>query len=852
MAEAIVFNNIAEAIVSTIASEILKKIAPLIGGELSLLLGLENDLKGLQGTMTSIRAVLLDAEKKQTQDHQLRDWLGKLRDVLFDAEDVLEDFQLQASKRQRGSSALKVCQCFSSCNLVRIGHNIKDIRERLDKIADDRLKFHLVESQVDVVRQVIPKDRETNSFFQASDIVGREKDKENIISFLTQPTHDNVSVIPIVGIGGLGKTTLSKMVYNDERVKRQFELKMWVCVSDDFSVSRLMKEIIYSAKHEDCAKLKGDEIPRRLQKILAGKKFLLVLDDVWNEQRQKWVELKDVLLNGVEGSKIIVSTRSKRVAEIMGTISPHLIQGLSLEDSLSLFKKCAFEDGEGKDFPNLIKITENIVRKCKGVPLAVRSLGSLLFANTDEEEWLRIKGSDIWQLKQEKEDILPVLKLSYDYLPSHLKRCFAYLSLFPKNFLYDSDDVTTYWIAHGLLSISNNETEELEDVAMRCMKDLWSRCFIEDFEDTDHLYYTFKMHDLMHDLAILVAKSECSEIKSNSQIVDGSVRHFSFIDLHSEDQKPLEVLVNRSKTLRSVIVMEKCEHIGVSIINTYLSKFKHLHLLSLKGIDFKVLPSSISTLIHLRYLDLRYNRSLKKLPESICQLQKLKTFLFRRCSGLEKLPKKIQKMISLRHVEITTKEQNLRENGIQCLSSLRYLFFHECENLVTLPEGMERLKGLRTLYIGGCPLNSLPYGIKDLKRLQKLYIASCRKLNLKMEFRGEDEDELRLGVRTFVIDDLPSLVDLPQLILQGSANTLQCLRIERCPKLVYLPEWLQNLTSLQTLEIINCPSLWRLPEGMQRLTALRQLKIKDCPDLSESCRLDESKIAHVRKVHLDE
>ncbi|XP_031248156.1 putative disease resistance protein RGA4 [Pistacia vera] len=189
---------------------------------------------------------------------------------------------------------------------------------------------------------------------------------------------------------------------------------MWVCVSDDFDITRLMKEIIKSAKHEeDCSKLKADEIPKRLQEILIGKKFLLVLDDVWNEKPMKWRELKNLLVSSVNGSKIIVSTRSKTVAEIMGTVSPHFIQGLSLEDSLSLFKNCAFKDGEGKDFPNLVKIAEDIVGKCQGVPLALRTLGSLLFANTDEDEWLRTKRSDIWQLKQENEDILPVLKLSY-------------------------------------------------------------------------------------------------------------------------------------------------------------------------------------------------------------------------------------------------------------------------------------------------------------------------------------------------------------------------------------------------------------------------------------------------------
>ncbi|XP_044466544.1 putative disease resistance protein RGA4 [Mangifera indica] len=586
-------------------------------GEVSLSWNLESDLRRLQRTITTIKAVLLDAETKQTQDHQLRDWLGKLRDVFYDAEDVLEEFEFHASRRQRKSSISKVRQYFPSSNSVKIGHKIKDIRERLDEMADDRLKFHLVESHVDV-RHVIPKERETNSFFQASDIIGRKEDKEDIISFLKQPTHVNVSVIPIVGIGGLGKTTLSKMVYNDKKVNRLFKLKMWVCVSDDFDVNRLMKEIIYFATHEDCAKLKANEIPKCLQKILGGRKILLVLDDVWNEEPMKWMDLKSLLLNGVNGSKIIVSTRSKRVSDIMGTIPPHFMQGLSFEDSLSLFKMCAFKDGEGKDFPKLCKIAEEIVGKCKGVPLALRTLGSLLFANTDEEEWLRIKRSDIWQLKQEKEDILPVLKLSYDYLSSRLKRCFAYLSLFPKDYIYASDSVTRHWMAYGLLSTSSNELGELEDVAEGYLKDLWSRCFIKDFEEIDHLYYKFKIHDLMHDLAISVAKSECAVIKSRSQRVHGSVRHFAYIVFDSEHQKPQEILVNRSKTVRSIIVQEK----------------------------------------------------------------------------LNELPQKIQNMISLRHMEITTQERHLRENGIECLSSLQYLLLHECHHLVTLSEGMKRLTGL--------------------------------------------------------------------------------------------------------------------------------------------------------------
>ncbi|KAJ0049394.1 hypothetical protein Pint_16627 [Pistacia integerrima] len=177
-------------------------------------------------------------------------------------------------KSQWGSSTLKVCQCFSSSNPIKIGHKIKEIRERLDENADDRhnFPFLLIESHVDV-RHVIPKERETNSFFQASDVIGREKDQENIITFLIQPGDINVSIIHIVGIGGLGKTTLSKMVYNDESVYKHFELMMWVCVSDGFDVTRLNEEIIYSVIGKDCDKLKANEIPKRLQEILVGKKI---------------------------------------------------------------------------------------------------------------------------------------------------------------------------------------------------------------------------------------------------------------------------------------------------------------------------------------------------------------------------------------------------------------------------------------------------------------------------------------------------------------------------------------------------------------------------------------------------
>ncbi|XP_031265745.1 putative disease resistance protein RGA3 [Pistacia vera] len=847
----------AESTLFSIATKVLTTIGSLVNQQASLLWKLESDLKSLEGTLSSIKAVISDAEKKQAQNDQLRDWLRKLKDVLLDAEDVLEEFEFQAPRgevvRQNRSTIRKVRQFFSSfypfALRYQISHEIKEIRERLDQIESDRIKFSLTESTPTEVRHEIPKERETDPFLGASCVIGRENDKEKIMSFLMQQAN-NVSVIPIVGIGGLGKTILTKMVYNDEMVDRFFPLKMWVCVSDDFDDTRLMKEIIKSATRGDCNQLKADEILERLQEILTSKKFLLVLDDVWNEKPQKWLKLKDILMSGVNGSKIIVSTRSKRVAEIMSTVPSHFLQGLSNEESLSLFKKCAFKDGEGKDFPKLIEIGKEIVRKCKGVPLAVRSLGSLLYANEDAREWLKIKNNDIWQLDQDSEDILPVLKLSYDHLPSHLKQCFTYLCLFPKDYRYQNFYVAPYWMALGLLETSN-ENEELEDVADQYMKVLWSRGFLEGLDD-DYCW-SFKVHDLMHDLAISMIQGESAFINFGSIKVDGKFRHFSHGDTELCGEEFLKLMVDNSRSVRSIVFPAAERYGGARIIGSFISKdiskFNYLRLLLLYGILFEVLPNSIGTLRHLRYLDLAQNSSLKKIPRSICELQNLLMLRLRGCYQLKKLPNNIRKMISLRFLEITTQEEVLPENGIGCLSFLQYLYLFGCSNLVRLCEGMQGLKSLRTLHIQGTSVISLPYALKYLTKLEMLVISYCCNLNLKMELQANDL-ELRLSLKKFIVYRLHSLVDLPQLLLQASANTLEYMRIDECDNLEALPEWFQNLKSLEKLQILSCSRISSLPEGIKRLTSLKELHIARCPSLTESCRNDMSKIAHVQDVRL--
>lgn len=303
----------------------------------------------------------------------------------------------------------------------------------------------------------------THSFVNASDVIGRDQDRENIIDLLMRSDHDDggISIIPIVGMGGLGKTVLTKFVYNDDRVVRHFELRLWICVSENFEVKLLLENIFESSCGQRWTGLSLNTLQERLIRITEGTRFLLVLDDIWSEDRGKWVDFRSLLRKATSGSKIIVTTRSHKVALITGTVDEYKLEGLSNDTCMSLFVKCAFKEGEERNYPKLVEIEEDIVKKCKGVPLTVRTLGSLLYSKTTESDWLDIRDNDMWKLEQTETDIVPALRLSYDHLPYYLKQCFSYCSIFPKDHAFDRDFLIQLWMAQGFIR-SSKDDQELE------------------------------------------------------------------------------------------------------------------------------------------------------------------------------------------------------------------------------------------------------------------------------------------------------------------------------------------------------------------------------------------------------
>ncbi|XP_017976551.1 PREDICTED: disease resistance protein RGA2 [Theobroma cacao] len=318
-----------------IAERVLEKIA-LLAGEVLLAFSVKSDLRKLQDTMSSIKAVLLDAERQQHQNEKLRLCMWKLRDIFYDVEDVLDEFECEALRKQIANHP-----CISV--------------KRLDKIAADWGRFDLGVTGDN--RRVI--HRETHSFVNSSDVIGRDVDKKNILDLLMRPSEGrNIPVITVVGIGGPGRTTLAQFVYNDERVIKHFPLRIWVSVSEEFDLARLLKEIIYSINSERCDGLTFNAMQTRLRSLLSDKKFLLVLDDVWNENRQKWIELRTLLmsLDNPSQNKIIVTTRSLKVASMMSSIHPYQLKVLPHKECLTLFITWTFNDGDERRYPNVIRI----------------------------------------------------------------------------------------------------------------------------------------------------------------------------------------------------------------------------------------------------------------------------------------------------------------------------------------------------------------------------------------------------------------------------------------------------------------------------------------------------------------
>ncbi|XP_048442486.1 disease resistance protein RGA2, partial [Pyrus x bretschneideri] len=809
----------AEGVLFNVAGGIIERLGSLAFREIGLIWGVQDEFQKLKETVARFQAILLDAEQKQAND-EVKLWLQSVEDAVYEADDVLDEFNTKNQRRtmvpENTKLLKKVGLFFSSSNQLvfglKMGHKIKNINKKLSAVENHKT-FHFEVNHEDT--PFVNRERVNHSFVRKENIIGREKDKTAIIQLLLDSiSTKNVSTISIVGIGGLGKTALAKLIFNEEMIQKHFELKIWTCVSNVFELDIVVKKILQS-EHNGIEQLQND-----LRKKVDGKKYLLVLDDVWNEDKKKWLDLENLLMGGGEGSRILITTRSKKVATIPDFAKPYTLKGLNEEQSWSLFKTMAYQDGKEPENSTIKAIGKEVTRKCQGVPLAIKTIGGMSFAKDDETYWLNFKEKKLSKINQEENDILPTLKLSYDVLPSHLKHCFAYCSLFPPDYEISVQRLIRFWVAQGFIE-SSDENECLEDVAYEYYRELLQRSFFQEEKINEFgKIVSCKMHDLMNELAILVSGVGSVVVDLNQKNFHEKLRHVSFnfdSDL-SKWEVPTSLL--KAKKIRTFLFLWQqswSDHQSSSrnaFYATIVSNFKLLRMLSLNEMRIKRVPKCLKKMKHLRYLDLSWN-PMERLPDWIVGLWNLETLDLSHCRELVELPRDIKKMINLRH-----------------------LILEDCWRLSGMPRGIGELNGVRTLnrfvlsesnclgrggsaglaelgtlneLRGHLEIDKLRHVVSEsnvgtpLKDKQHLHSLTLR-WKYEEDVRGVDEEDIIKSMEV-----LQPHSNLKQLSVYGYRG-------------VRFASWFSSLTNIVNLALYWCERCQRLPP-LDHLPSLKSLTL---------------------------
>ncbi|XP_022721419.1 putative disease resistance protein RGA3 isoform X2 [Durio zibethinus] len=836
-----------------IVSAVLEKLGSLImipeeiKHKVRVALVLEEEIQKMAANFQDIQSLLQDAEAKQLKDANVRNWLKKLKDVAYDVDDVLDEWntaklQSQLEKEQKEVEDFPLLKkirysisFFTSRSFLyyNVASKIKDLNKRLECIDTDkdRYKFGLEKEVEEPERQI------TSSFIDEEEVYGRCQEKTILVNMLVGENSNgggsSLQIISLVGMGGIGKTTLAQLVYNHNEVECYFDKRIWICVSDPFDEIRIAKEILEAFKGEAVNLVGKNYILQQIRSHVLGKKILLVLDDVWTEDATKWEQLKISLKYCSHGSRVLITTRKERVAIIMGTTTAKVfsLHALSQEECWSLLSHRAFHGRTRDECDNLADIGRKIAEKCQGLPLAAKILGGLLRFKRTREQWQSILDSEIWSLEEAERDLFPPLFLSYYELPWALKQCFSYCSVFPKDKILNKDELIKLWMAQDYLK--GVQCEEMETVGEEYFDELMMRSFFHDFKRSElHSgIKEFKMHDIVHDFAQLLMEAECLMLLNDGfeeQSIDffEKARHVTLI---RKEAVPIVPQIYHLKKLRSLLI-DSSNHDTSSLSTSLPVLFDQLTCLrtldlsnSLFGNSIEELPDQTGNLVHLRYLNLKQNRKLKKLPESVCGLCNLQALNLTWCDSLKELPFGIGKLINLRHLENEQTELSLR----------------------AMPKGIGRLTNLRTLKVfvamdGGINKEASTLGdLGNLMHLQGHLKISGLGVVCDVAEAKKAELQNKKGLRNLILDftnskGLMSERKEDERLLEAlqPPPCLEKLEIWGYSSPTIVPNWMMGLAKLRHLSLGFCFHLNILPP-LGKLPSLESLYIGEMRSLEK-------------------
>ncbi|KAK9997542.1 hypothetical protein SO802_022228 [Lithocarpus litseifolius] len=816
----------AEAIATEVAKGILGNLIPLVTDQIGLAWGFKDELTRLRENVEMVQALLADAEKRQVGEERVRLWLQKLKDVAYDADDVLDELAYELLRRKveiQNQMKRKVCFFFSFSNPIafrfKMANKVKTIADSLKRIYDRAIiEFGLTRAESTNANFDIMPNRETNCFIDNSEVVGRKDHVSEIAQLVTNTTSQKLSVIPIVGMAGLGKTTLAKLVYNDAQVTNHFNKKIWVCVSDVFDEKKILRGILESLTGDSSPLVADNVILEKLQEQLEGERYLLVLDDVWNEDSLKWESLRSCLLGITSniGNNIIVTTRNDRVATIIETLPRCRLEKLLDDECWSIIKKKVSSNETAPLTLDLEAIGRDIAKKCGGVPLAAKVLGGIMCCKKEKSEWSAIRDNEIWNF-EDGSGMLQILKLSFNHLPSpSLKQCFAYCSIFPKDYVIEKEELIHLWMAEGFLQPSQGSSSVMEDIGNKHFDILLTNSLFQDVENDDYdNVKSCKMHDLVHDLAISISKFETLILEKDPQDIINDVQydinHVRRLLIQIDGEIVPKIPLSNDHVQRMRTLVSKNTMFG-----NILSNFKYLRVLKLSGNQITELSDSVGCLVHLRLLHIS-KTYIKALPNSITKLYNLQTLRLERCWYLEELPKGLKILDNLRHIYVDVRyiKRSLKDMGnLNCLQTLSCFIVGQ--------DAGEQIKELGCLnqLSGDLDIRNLE-NVRDQEEARSANLAIKAKMNqLRFHWSLYENRKVNHCNDEEVLEGLRPHQNLKSIKISGFGgkkfpswmslfDNLITICLERCNKCEQVPT-LGHLPRLKALEILVMDDVTRI------------------------------------------
>ncbi|EOA32201.1 hypothetical protein CARUB_v10015458mg [Capsella rubella] len=636
-------------------------------------------LKRLKVALVTANPVLADAEQRAEHVREVKHWLTGIQDAFFQAEDVLDELRTEALRRRVVAEAGGLGGLFQNLMAGReaIQKKIEPKMEKVVRLLEHHVKHIEVIGLKEYIETREPQWRQASRSrpddLPQGRVVGRVEDKLALANLLLSSDEISIgkpTVISIVGMPGIGKTTLTEIVFNDNRLTEHFDVKMWISVGINFNVFTVTKAVLQDITS---SAINTEDLPSlqiQLKKTLLGKRFLLVLDDFWSESDSEWESFQVALSDAEEGSKIVLTTRSEIVSAVAKAEKIYQMKLMTNEECWELISRSAFGNiSAGSINQELEGIGKRIAEQCKGLPLAARAMASHLRSKPNPDDWYTVSKN----FSNYTNNILPVLKLSYDSLPAQLKRCFALCSIFPKGHVFDRDILVLLWMAIDLL-YQPRSNRRLEEIGNDYLEDLVAQSF---FQRLDTTMTSFVMHDLMNDLAKAVSGDFCFRLEDDKiPEISSMTRHFSFSRSNCDASVAFRSICgaeflktilpfNSPTGLESLQLTEK-------VLNPLLQALTSLRILSLSQYQITSLPKSLKGLKLLRYLDLSSTK-IKELPDFVCTLCNLQTLLLSNCRDLTSLPKSIAELINLRFLNLVGTPLVEMPPGIRKLRSLQKL-----------------------------------------------------------------------------------------------------------------------------------------------------------------------------------